>query len=99
MKKNRLRLQMECGIIDFNAKLSPFVQAFKIAMYDSLKLHYMYSKILDKFNFLEPFEYLKGVEEENLRSFSQLLNKYEIKPLKNSFACDIWIPHEPLECL
>lgn len=99
MKKNRAYLELECAIVDFNAKYHPSVQALRIAMFDSLKLHYMYSKVLERFPNLEPFASLKFAEMENLQSFYRLFNRYEIKALKSDCMYDVIISNEPLECL
>jgi len=77
---------------------SIYSQALRIAVYDEFKAYEVYTKVLEKFGFLQPFVNIREAESRHYSSLILLLEKYEVEVPINNWAEKIEIPNTFIEC-
>jgi len=75
-----------------------YSQALRIAVYDEFKAYEVYTKVLEKFGFLQPFVNIREAESRHYSSLIPLLEKYEVEVPINNWAEKIEIPNTFIEC-
>jgi len=84
--------------VDLNSEQPMFSQVLRIAVYDEFKAYETYTKIIEKFGFIQPFVNIKEAEAIHYGALIPLLEKYSVEVPVNNWAEKIEIPNSYVEC-
>lgn len=85
--------------IDETNNQSVVSQVLRIAVYDEFKAYETYSKIIDKFGYVQPFVNIKEAEAIHYAALIPLLQKYNVEIPMNNWQDKIEVPNTLIECL
>lgn len=84
--------------VDENLEQAIVSQVLRIAVYDEFKAYETYTKVMEKFGFIEPFVSIREAESRHYSALIPLLEKYGIEVPLNNWAEKIEIPNTFVEC-
>lgn len=84
--------------VDINSEQSIISQVLRIAVYDEFKAYETYTKVIEKFGFVQPFVNIKEAESRHYSTLIPLLEKYGIEVPINNWASKIELPNTYIEC-
>ncbi len=84
--------------VDLNSEQAIFSQVLRIAVYDEFKAYETYTKIIEKFGFVQPFVNIKEAEAIHYGALIPLLEKYSVEVPINNWAENIEVPNSYIEC-
>ncbi len=84
--------------VDINSDIPIQTQILRIAVYDEFKAYETYTKIIEKFGFVQPFVNIKEAEAIHYSALIQLMQKYNIEVPINNWSSKIEIPNTLIEC-
>lgn len=84
--------------VDINSDIPVQTQILRIAVYDEFKAYETYTKIIEKFGYVNPFVNIKEAEARHYSMLIILLEKYGVEIPINDWADKITIPNTLIEC-
>ena len=84
--------------VDLNSEHTIVSQVLRIAVYDEFKAYETYTKVMDKFGFVEPFVNIKEAESRHFSALIPLLEKYGVEVPINNWTVKIEVPNSYVEC-
>jgi hypothetical protein len=84
--------------VDVNSEQAIFSQVLRIAIYDEFKAYETYTKVMEKFGFVQPFINIREAEARHYSALIPLLEKYGIEVPINNWDKKIDIPNSFVEC-
>lgn len=84
--------------VDLNSEIPILNQVLRIAVYDEFKAYETYTKIIEKFGYVNPFVNIKEAEARHYSMLIILLEKYGVEIPINDWADKITIPNTLIEC-
>jgi len=84
--------------VDVNAQEEITSQVLRIAVYDEFKAYETYTKIMEKFGFVQPFINIREAESRHYSVLIPLLEKYGVEVPINDWAKKIEVPNTYIEC-
>ncbi|WP_072681293.1 DUF2202 domain-containing protein [Arcobacter sp. LA11] len=84
--------------VDINSEQPIISQVLRIAVYDEFKAYETYTKVMEKFGFVEPFVNIREAESRHYSALIPLLEKYGIEVPLNNWAEKIEVPSTYVEC-
>lgn len=84
--------------VDENSEQAIVSQVLRIAVYDEFKAYETYTKIMEKFGFVQPFVNIREAESRHYSAIIPLLEKYGIEVPVNDWATKIEVPNTFIEC-
>lgn len=84
--------------VDLNNEQPIISQVLRIAVYDEFKAYETYTKIMEKFGFIEPFVSIRAAESRHYSELIPLLEKYNIAVPINDCEEKIEVPNSFIEC-
>ena len=84
--------------VDINSEQTQIEQVLRIAVYDEFKAYETYTKVIEKFGFIQPFVNIKAAESRHYSALIPLLEKYGVEVPINNWASKIEVPNSYVEC-
>ena len=84
--------------VDINSEETIISQVLRIAVYDEFKAYETYTKIMEKFGFIQPFINIREAEARHYSMLIPLLEKYGVEVPFNNWAEKIEVPNTYIEC-
>ena len=84
--------------VDENAQEAIVSQVLRIAIYDEFKAYETYTKVMEKFGFIQPFVNIREAESRHYSALIPLLEKYGVEVPINNWAEKIEVPNTLVEC-
>ncbi len=84
--------------VDVNNEQIIVSQVLRIAVYDEFKAYETYSKVIEKFGYVQPFVSIKEAEAVHYAALIPLLKKYNVEVPINNWTEKIEIPNTYIEC-
>ena len=84
--------------VDLNSEQTQIEQVLRIAVYDEFKAYETYTKIIEKFGFIQPFVSIKEAVARHYSVLIPLLEKYGVEVPINNWASKIEVPDSYIEC-
>ena len=84
--------------VDINSEETIISQVLRIAVYDEFKAYETYTKIMEKFGFIQPFINIREAEARHYSILIPLLEKYGVEVPFNNWAEKIEVPNTYIEC-
>jgi len=87
-----------CQRVDLNSEQPIVSQILRIAVYDEFKAYETYTKVMEKFGFVEPFVSIREAESRHYSALIPLLEKYGVEVPINNWAEKTEVPNSYIEC-
>ena len=84
--------------VDINSEQELLSQVLRIAIYDEFKAYETYTKVMEKFGFVQPFVNIREAESRHYSAIIPLLEKYGVEVPINNWAQKIEVPNTFIEC-
>jgi len=84
--------------VDINSPIPITSQILRIAVYDEFKAYETYTKIIEKFGFVQPFVSIKEAEAVHYGALIRLMEKYNVEVPINNWHSKVEIPNTIIEC-
>ncbi len=98
MEKNIDEALLIGAKVDINSQIPVISQILRIAAYDEFKAYETYTKIIEKFGFVQPFVNIKEAEAVHYSALIQLMQKYNVEVPINNWSTKIEVPNTIIEC-